>query len=87
MGRTHPCEVARCTGHHHTLLHVSSDCSVALALTQKQVVGARWLAKDGGSPWRRNLDSGKKEAKDSRDHNPQMGNWLWSLEGAEWSPV
>jgi hypothetical protein len=38
-----PCEVARCTGHHHTLLHVSSDCSGAPALTQ-QVVGARWLA-------------------------------------------
>jgi hypothetical protein len=45
-----PCEVDRCTGHHHTLLHTSSDCAVVPSVSQKQVMGARWLAEGWRKP-------------------------------------
>jgi hypothetical protein len=46
------CEVDRCGGHHHTVLHVPPECTVAPAASQKQVMGARWLVEG----WRKPLN-------------------------------
>jgi hypothetical protein len=48
------CELDRCGGHHHTVLHVSTEGTMTLLVSQKQIVGAAGWSKGGESPLTKN---------------------------------